>query len=350
MTPHEVTDNGRVNEDLREIYESSNEQLRALNDADVLIFGATGFVGTWLSITLAQSMSMSNSKGRLFLLSRGGKFYEYPNVRVNINNSRVKHIQVDVTQFAIEKLPRVDFVINAATPARASLNAIHPKQMIDVITQGQRNILEFCIRNEVKKCLFLSSGAIYGQQYNSNKKVSEDDLISPSTLVASNAYAEAKRMAEIESAIAVAMSGVGCSIARLFAFLAPFLPLNEHFAAGNFIETALNSQQVNIRTEGKSIRSYQYATDMVHWLLKILLDGEPGRAYNVGSSEEISIRHLAQRIALLAGDLPVISEELQESPTWYVPDVSRAFHELGLYNQVSLDEAIVRTMRAARGG
>jgi len=94
------------------------------------------------------------------------------------------------------------------------------------------------------------------------------------------------------------------------------------------------------------VRSYQYATDMMVWLLTLLVRGEPGRAYNVGSEKEIDIATLAEVVATEAGGnavkihgTPVPGKPAER----YVPDCSRAHLELGLENHVDLKEAIRRT-------
>jgi dTDP-glucose 4,6-dehydratase len=340
-----ITNNHQVNSDLDEIEQTSAAEMATLGDADILIFGATGFVGTWLSLSIAHAMLKKASSARLFLVSRQGIFPKYPNVSFNLNIKNIHHVLADVTSLNVKNLPRVDYVIHAATPARASLNSDNPRKMIDVITLGQRKVLDYCATTEAHRLLFLSSGAIYGQRSKFGNTISELDTSGPATLDAGNAYAEAKRLAEVESAISIHTQGVNCVVARLFAFLAPFLPLQEHFAAGNFIDHAINSRPIHMRTSGESVRSYQYGTDMVWWLLSLLVRGCVGRAYNVGSAEAVSIHELALKIASQAGELKITSDGVAEEPNRYVPDISRATTELGLTNHVNLDMAIRRTLR-----
>ena len=97
-------------------------------------------------------------------------------------------------------------------------------------------------------------------------------------------------------------------------------------------------------------RSYLYAADLVIWLMTIMFDGTPGRIYNVGSDEDVTIGDLAQRVARLAPQ-PVQVQIGRSAPASqmrdrYVPSIERARSELGLTTMIRLDDAIARTMRS----
>jgi UDP-glucuronate decarboxylase len=348
MNDYSLTNSQTINEDLKSILTQSEPMLREIVNSRIAIFGATGFVGTWLTLSIGLAISVFRGRGKVIAVSRGGNFYQYSHLNINNHLPTIEHVRADVRLLDSKELPKVDYAINAATPARATLNIRNPRLMMDTIVIGQRRILEYCENNKVENYLFLSSGAVYGQRGLQSKPIAEDDQTSPSISSPTNAYHEAKRMAEMDLQISVAQSGLRSVIARLFAFMAPLLPVDEHFAAGNFLGSANRGLPIEVRTSGKSIRSYQYSTDMVHWLLTLLIRGQSGEPYNVGSSKPIAISELANLVSLIANSGDVRLGTQQEIPSFYVPDTSKAETRLGLTNRVTLETSIKRTLETLK--
>jgi UDP-glucuronate decarboxylase len=136
-------------------------------------------------------------------------------------------------------------------------------------------------------------------------------------------------------------------VARCFAFVDPDLPLDVHFAIGNFIRDALTADAITVSGDGTALRTYLDQSDLAHWLLTLLEHGRPYQVYNVGSNEVISIAALAHLVRdILAPEKPVHILG-QPNPgaarNRYVPDICKAHQQLGLTVTVSLAEAILRT-------
>jgi dTDP-glucose 4,6-dehydratase len=224
--------------------------------------------------------------------------------------------------------------------------------MLDIIIDGQKKMLDIAQATSAQCFLFLSSGAVYGRQPMDLDGLPEDWDGAPKIEDPQNAYHEGKRVAELMGNLYASASELRFVSARLFAFLAPFLPLTDHFAAGNFIGDILAGRNITIQSGGGSVRSYQYGTDMSVWLLAVLARGLSGRAYNIGSDEAVTIRKLAETIALEDGNVTrveVKGTNSAENVNRYVPDVSRSESELDLQNQVTLVDSINRTLNWARG-
>src|SRR5262249_19404769 len=147
-----------------------------------------------------------------------------------------------------------------------------------------------------------------------------EDFVGESTRV--SVYGKAKLRAEKTAIAAGTAAGLDVVIARGFAFVGPHLPLDAHFAIGNFIRDALSGGPIQVRGDGTPVRSYLYAADMTIWLLRILFRGTAGTAYNVGSEEAIRVADLARLVAEELGpglEVEIAQPAQGSPPDRYVP-------------------------------
>jgi nucleoside-diphosphate-sugar epimerase len=219
--------------------------------------------------------------------------------------------------------------------------------MLDTIVEGTRRTLEFARRCGAQKYLLTSSGAVYGKQPPDLMHIAEEYVGGPDPLDPRSAYGEGKRIAEMLCALYTKQHGLETKIARCFAFVGPYLPLDIHFAIGNFIQDELRGGPIQVKGDGTPCRSYLYAADLAIWLWTILFRGEPCRPYNVGSEESMTIAEIAHMVAQ-AFTPSVVVQIAQEprvgtTPERYAPSVQRAQSELGLKQMIGLSEAIHRT-------
>ncbi len=168
---------------------------------------------------------------------------------------------------------------------------------------GTRHILNFAKKCKCKKFLYLSSGAVYGYQPPNMKKITEDSVMAPKTNnkdFDNSALGQSKRMAELLVTIYSQKNYFKTNIARCFSFVGPLIPLDIHYAIGNFLKNAILQQSTYIKSDGQAVRSYMYMTDLTTWIWKILFKGKNSESYNVGSEEEIKIKDIAKLINKLA--------------------------------------------------
>jgi UDP-glucuronate decarboxylase len=226
-----------------------------------------------------------------------------------------------------------------------------PLQRYDQIVNGTRNLLDFAVACGARRFLLTSSGGVYGVQPSHLDCIPEDWHGIPDPLNPDNAYSIAKRAAEHLCALYGRAYGLHTVVARCFSFVGQDLPLDVHFAIGNFIRDALWRDALVIAGDGTPQRSYLDQRDLANWLLVLLEKGRAGQAYNVGSDQAISITNLAHLVRDIIAPTKPISTLARFSSNnernIYIPSVRKVREELGLEVEVSLAEAILAAANSA---
>jgi nucleoside-diphosphate-sugar epimerase len=334
-------------DDLDHVLDHTRDQWDELRGNRVFITGATGFFGCWLLETFAWANQHLHLNAKATILTRSPEKLKRQLPHLDTADGTFEIIVGDVRNFSFPA-GSCSHLINAATESSVELNAKNPTIMFDTIVEGTRHCLDFALQSGVKKFLLTSSGAVYGKQPAHISHLTEDFAGGPDPLDPQSAYGEGKRAAELLCVLQARQSNLEAKIARCFAFVGPYMKLGAHFAIGNFIRDQLAGIPISVRGDGTTIRSYMYASDLMIWLWTILFRGKSSRAYNVGSEEPITIAELASRIAATAS--PRTPVNIAEKPipdasvARYVPSTARAQKELGLRCQISLQEAIERTL------
>jgi dTDP-glucose 4,6-dehydratase len=334
-------------EDLDHVLTCTRGLWDELRGGRLFITGGTGFFGCWLLETFTWAVDRLGLDTQAVVLTRNRDAFARKAPHLASHRALTFH-EGDVNTFAFPG-GSFSYVIHAATEASAALNAEAPLVMIDTIVTGTRRVLDFARSAGARKLLLTSSGAVYGRQPPELTHVGEDYIGGPDPTDPRSAYGEGKRLAELLSVIYSRLSGCECKIARCYAFVGPYLPLDIHFAIGNFIRDALAGQTIRINGDGTPFRSYLYAADLAVWLWTILFRGQSCRPYNVGSGKALSIAEVAKTVA--GAWKPSVEVSLARAPTpgvpaeRYVPCVKRAENELGLKETISLAEAVRQTCR-----
>ncbi|MCE2962251.1 MAG: NAD-dependent epimerase/dehydratase family protein [Chitinophagales bacterium] len=297
----------------------------------LFITGGTGFFGKNILKSILEDEIWINFFSEIVVLTRNSNKFlkEFPEFK----SDKIFFIEEDVRFF---KSNRTDFeyILHLATDASKDLNDHHPLEMIDVILNGTKNILEFADKQkELKKLIFASSGAVYGQIPLENHGVREEERFDLDFNNPINAYAQAKRTAEMMCSIYYERKKMPLIIARGFAFIGAYLSESAHFAIKNFERQAKETGKIIIQSDGNAKRSYMKGDELAKILLSLLtVKSNFYYIYNIGSDEAKTLKEWAHWIADKSGE--VVVEILNNNTEGYsaghnyIPNVDRMKQEV----------------------
>ncbi len=316
---------------------------RELDGARLFITGGTGFFGRWLVDSALHAREALGVDLTITLLSRAPDeaLARQPHWA---GQPGLAWVEGDVRNFAHPAGP-FSHIIHAATDTRPDQQA-DGLDLLDTIVGGTRHVLDLAARCGARRVLYASSGAVYGRS-RGQPPLAEDMPLAPDSLDPAASYSIGKRYAEHLGLLLARAQGIGFVAARCFAFVGPGLPLDGHFAIGNFIHDALAAPAIVLKGDGTPLRSYLYGADLAVWLYTLLLRGNAGRAYNVGAEQAVTLTELAHlvRDTLSPGKNVLIlgTPVPGQAPDSYIPDTRRARQELGLATWTPLAAAIRNT-------
>jgi len=336
-----------IESDLNFIFNKCKNEFNLLSNKSLLITGGTGFFGKWFLELISYTNKNYNTNILITLITRDeNKFFlDNPHHK---NNKLLKIIQIDILD--LKKIThKYDYLLHmATTSASETFNGETDSNKTKTLFNGTKNIMEIAIENNVSKILFTSSGVIYGSS--SKNMISESDTSQSINLEKGNGLAKGKMLAEdIISSLSL-KNNINFKIARCFSFVGPYLPLDIHYAIGNFINDAVFKDEIIINGNGLPYRSYLYISDTLIWLIKLLVGNEEG-IFNLGSERRIQIIELANIVRdLIAPSKKIIVQEkdIREGNfkrDIYLPNTKKIREALKVKEWTSLEDAILKTAK-----
>ena len=334
-------------QDLDSILEQTAPLWEEVRGRRIFLTGGTGFFGCWLLESFCYANEELHLGAKICVLTRDPHAFAEKCPHLTSHPAVTLH-EGDVRRFNFPE-GEFHFFVHAATDSTATKAPVQPFETFSTVVAGTERVLQFAATHGKPKFLLTSSGAVYGNQPAEMSHVPESWNGSPNPLEVGSAYAESKRTSELLCALYHNQYGVECKVARCWAFCGPHLPLDQHFAIGNFIGDVLADRPIQIQGDGTPRRSYLYAADLAVWLWTILFRAPTLVPFNVGSAHDVSILELAQTVAATLDPKTEIRIAKQvvpgATPRRYVPSVDRARTLLGLSEAVSLESAIRKTAK-----
>ena len=301
----------------------------------LLIIGGTGFFGNSILSYFSNSKILKRKFNKIIIISRN-KLATFRYTKKLKKKYSIIKINCDILK--LKKLPKADYVIYAAILKNYRDDYLAVKKYTKLAKIYHRN----------SKILYTSSGAVYGQQPNKIKGFKENYLNYNKKINFKKGYKQSYANFKLKSEKLfekMGNEGFNVSIARCFAFVGEYLPLNSNFVIGNIIQNLLDKKDIKINANYRIYRSYMYADDLVKWLYKILENSNTQcPIYNVGSNERISIHQVANVLAdkfNLKIDTAKLSLKKIDN---YIPNISKAKKILGLKIRNTSLEGIIKTL------
>lgn len=324
---------------------------RKLKGKTVMITGATGMIGTLLIDILMRrnrdykddiciiAVGRNENKAR----ERLGRYW---------NDKNFSFLCRDVCG----KFPfmRCDYIIHGASNTHPVQYAKDPIGTIRANVYGTENLLELAAAQENCRFLFLSSVEVYGESRSDADVFDEAycGYIDCNTMRAG--YPESKRLGEAMLKAYIADKGADAVTARLSRTYGPTMLPDDSKAIAQFIKKAAHGLDIVLKSEGKQVYSYVYAADAARAILKLLLHGRCGEAYNIaGADSDVSLKDLADMLAKEAGtnvifELPDALEKSGYSAATKAVLNTDKLQRLGWKSHFGMAEGLLCTVRILR--
>ncbi len=314
---------------------------KSLNNESLLILGGTGLFGKTLLPALVKEIEENNINTKITIVTRN-KSNALANIPV-LKKTIFDLIEFDFllgSEFGFNL--KCSYILHmAATAAQDTFSGISQIKKYQLLVNSTNFVSKLINYRSVKRVVFVSSGIAYGDV----AEYREGIFGHINHLDPSSSLALGKVSAEYILKNICDQTDTELSIARCFSFISKFLPLDIHYAIGNFVKAAIDGEDIIIRGDGKDIRSYQHVEDAVDWISYLITNEKPPLIMNIGSDESLSIENLALLVKKLVNQNCKILVQNKKPPKdnrrrlSYVPCLNLAY-KLGLEQTKSLEYSI----------
>lgn len=257
----------------------------------VLITGGTGFIGSHLTDTMIR-------EGYEVIVLDDLSSGKLENIKPHFDKANLHFIKGDVRDKKVvrEALRDIEAVFHLAAITSVPYSIRNPDVTHDVNSVGTMNLLEASSRGDVKRFIYASTCAVYGEaEY---LPVDEKHLISPISPYAKSKFAAEKHCKEFQKAY-----GLNTTVLRFFNVYGSRMQNNQYGGViMRFIERLRSGKPPVIYGDGSQTRDFVHVADIVGALRLALSSGNAvGRTLNIGTGVPTTINHLAQLLIRTVG-------------------------------------------------
>ena len=248
---------------------------------NIIVTGGAGFVGSHLVELLVKKKHYPIIVDDL---SSG----LYSNIKHFIDLKKAKFVKCDIRNFKkVLQLSKVDAVIHLAAIASVVESIDNPNLVNDVNVSGTLNMLEFCRKKKIKKFVFTSSAAIYGDY---EEKITEKTPTIPTTV-----YGSTKLTGEQYCKIYSNLFGINITCLRPFNIYG--LRQNDAYAGviSKFMDKLNENQSPIIFGNGKQTRDFIHVDDVARaFYYALKFKKKKFTVFNLATGKSTSINELAE--------------------------------------------------------
>ena len=285
-----------------------------------MITGGAGFIGSHLCKKILKEGHKVICIDNLFTGSLN-------NISELINHKNFQFVDHDITYPFYES--SIDEIYNLACPASPIHYQRNPIKTIKTCTLGVINMLGLAKKNNAK-ILQASTSEVYGDPKIHPQKENYNGNVN---LLGTRAcYDEGKRCSETLFMDYYRSHDLKIKIIRIFNTYGPNMAVGDGRVVSNFINQAINNQDITIYGNGCQTRSFMYIDDLINAMVKMMETSENIIGpINLGNPNEITIKNLAEMvIKLTKSKSKVIFKSLpNDDPKRRNPNITKANKILG---------------------
>jgi UDP-glucose 4-epimerase len=320
----------------------------------VLITGGAGFIGSHLA---DRYLNLGHEVYIIDDLSTGS----LENIRLLQKHRELNqrlHVTIDTIlnhETMLELVESCDEVIHLAAAVGVQYIIDNPLTSIITNIQGTEKVLELCNKFR-KKVLLASSSEVYGKHMHAPLVETDNIIYGPPSLFRWS-YAAAKLMDEFTALAYYKTTKLPVIIVRLFNTIGPRQRGRYGMVIPRFIQQALRNDPITVYGDGNQTRTFTYVDDVVEAIIKLMTcPAAMGQVINVGGSEEICIKNLAELIKQMTNsqsEIKLVTYECAYSKDFEdmqrrVPSIDKLHELIGWKPNSSLSDMLEKVIEYHR--
>ena len=317
-----------------------------LYNKKIVITGATGLIGSVICKSLLCANRLYNCNITVYAVVRNTEKAEQVFAEV-LNRTEFNIVKCNFISEPLNLKDNINYIIHTAAVTTSKLMVQKPVDTLMTAINGTKAILDMAKEKDLESIVYLSSMEVYGG-FNDEKYVTEDTYGNIDILDVRSSYSEGKRVCENMCISYYHQYNIPVKIARLAQTFGPGISKDDNRVYAQFARSVLERKDIVLHTEGLSEGNYVYISDAVDAIIKLLILGQNGEAYNIANEQShMQIRKMAEMVAekVAKGNIKV-AYELQ-SQNAYAKDTRMKMNtdkikKIGWNPEISLYDTYIR--------